>query len=264
MQYTPSLDAMKQVFSVYGALAKMQLLYRAGAWQALVQYAEPAAAAAARSYLNGHAMYPGGANKVRARQGGAGRCVFACCAVLTRPLKTALPHADAHPRATAHTLLPFPPVPHPQLALELSMQRELHVPQDDEWGWDWTRQAEAAAAEAAAAEAAAAAAQLAAATPAGEGAAGGGGAAGTAAATAAALESPAPSERVTGGAWCAALCTRPAPALSTVRAYAAQLFQTTPRVQTRLCPPPGHAGDDFVAAHEEVVRAAAAIESAQG
>jgi hypothetical protein len=65
VQYTPSLDTVKQVFSVYGPLAKMQLLYRAGAWQALVQYAEPAAAAAARSYLNGHAMYPGGANKVR-------------------------------------------------------------------------------------------------------------------------------------------------------------------------------------------------------
>jgi hypothetical protein len=68
VQYTPSLEALSQVFSVYGTLAKMLLLCRAGAWQALVQYTDAAAAAVAREYLNGHSMYPG-ANTVR--RGGA-------------------------------------------------------------------------------------------------------------------------------------------------------------------------------------------------
>ena len=65
VEYAPTLQALSQVFSVYGPLAKMLLLCRAGMWQALVQYKSAAAAAAAKQYLNGHAMYPGGANKVR-------------------------------------------------------------------------------------------------------------------------------------------------------------------------------------------------------
>jgi hypothetical protein len=69
VQYNPTLEALSEVFSVYGPLAKVQLLYRGGAWQALVQYRESAAAASAKQYLNGHAMYPGGVNKVGASWG---------------------------------------------------------------------------------------------------------------------------------------------------------------------------------------------------
>jgi hypothetical protein len=75
VQYNPTLEALSEVFTVYGPLAKAQLLYRGGAWQALVQYREPAAAAAAKQYLNGHAMYPGGANKVGTRAR-APRCAW--------------------------------------------------------------------------------------------------------------------------------------------------------------------------------------------
>jgi hypothetical protein len=65
--YAPSIDALQQVFAVYGAVARMTLTCRAGLWRALVEYADPSAAATARAYLDGHAMYPEGANRVRAR-----------------------------------------------------------------------------------------------------------------------------------------------------------------------------------------------------
>lgn len=65
VQYTPTLEALQQVFTVYGPLAKMLLYSRAGQWQALVQFKEAAAAGTAKQYLHGYAMYPGGVNKVR-------------------------------------------------------------------------------------------------------------------------------------------------------------------------------------------------------
>lgn len=68
VQYAPTVEAMSQVFSVYGPLAKMSIMNRAGMWQALVQYRDAKAAAAAKQYLDGFAMYPGGANKVGARR----------------------------------------------------------------------------------------------------------------------------------------------------------------------------------------------------
>jgi hypothetical protein len=137
------------------------------------------------------------------------------------------------------------------------MQRELYVPQNDEWGWDWTRQAEPAAAGAAAQAAAgsagatdpAAAAQLAASPPGAAGATGG------AAARAAVLESVV----TTGGRQGAVGATR-------ARTLTWGLLKLTCAC-SQLSPRPLHplvAGEDFVAAHQEVVRAAAAVESARG
>ncbi|KIY92072.1 hypothetical protein MNEG_15891 [Monoraphidium neglectum] len=161
----------------------MTLANRGGCWQALVQFREAAAAAVAKQYLDGYAMYPGGANKIQ---------------------------------------------------LEFSMQRDLHVAEDDEYGWDWTRAevATAAAARQAAATAAAAAREAAAAAE-------------VAAAAAAA-----------GGAVAAAAAREAAAAGSEEAVVAAVLGQQTPRGSSEQ----GHVepitGADYVRAHEEVVRIA--------
>eukprot|EP00877_Chromochloris_zofingiensis_P014781 jgi/Chrzof1/9557/Cz04g07230.t1 len=65
VQYTPTLDALHTTFSTYGFVQKLTIFEKNGNWQALVQYPDDATAASAKHYLDGHCMYPGGANKIK-------------------------------------------------------------------------------------------------------------------------------------------------------------------------------------------------------
>lgn len=65
--YPITVDAIKTVFSSYGWVQKLSIFEKNSLPQVLVQYPDEQSAANAKAALEGHAIYDGGYNRVRAR-----------------------------------------------------------------------------------------------------------------------------------------------------------------------------------------------------